>query len=69
LIKHGSIDDDDLLDDDEALLIKHGSPPPIGMEINMVFTLPAEFRGMEEKVTQMCLSSKEAVFKKTEESI
>jgi hypothetical protein len=43
-----SDDDMDLLDDDEAPLIKDGSPPPIGMDINMVFTLVAEFRGIEE---------------------
>jgi hypothetical protein len=44
-------DDMDLLDDDETPLIKDGSPPPIGMDINMVFTLPAEFRVVEEEVT------------------
>jgi hypothetical protein len=49
-------------------LIKDGSPPPIGMDINMVFTLQAEFRGAEEEVTQMCLGLKEVVFKKPEES-
>jgi hypothetical protein len=58
----------DLLDDDEALLIKDGSPPPTGMDINMVFTLPAEFRGVEEEVAQMCLNPKEVVFEKPEES-
>jgi hypothetical protein len=63
-----SDDDMDLLDDDESPLIKNGSPPLIGMDINMVFTLPAEFRGAEEEVTQMCLSLKEVVFKKLEES-
>jgi hypothetical protein len=62
-----SDDDMDLLDDDEAPLIKDGSPPPIGMDINMVFTLVAEFRGIEE-VAQMCLSPKEAMFEKPEES-
>jgi hypothetical protein len=46
-----SNDDMDLLDDDEALLIKDGSPPPTGMDINMVFTPSAEFRGVEEEVT------------------
>jgi hypothetical protein len=44
-------DDMDLLDDDETPLIKDGSPPPIDMDINMVFTLPAEFRVVEEEVT------------------
>jgi hypothetical protein len=63
-----SDDDMDLLDDDESPLIKNGSPLPIGMDINMVFTLPAEFRGAEEEVTQMCLGLKEVVFKKLEES-
>jgi hypothetical protein len=38
------------------------------MDINMVFMLPAEFRGAEEEVTQMCLGPKEAVFEKPEES-
>jgi hypothetical protein len=46
-----SDDDMDLLDDDESPLIKDGSPPPTGVEINMVFTLPAEFRSVEEEVT------------------
>jgi hypothetical protein len=62
-----SDDDMDLLDDDEAPLIKDGSSPPTGMDINMVFTLPAEFKGAEEGVTQMCLSPKEPVFEKPEE--
>jgi hypothetical protein len=59
-----SDDNMDLLDDDEAPLIKDGSPPLT----NMVFTLPAEFRGIEEEVAQMCLGPKEAMFKKPEES-
>jgi hypothetical protein len=63
-----SDNDMDLLDDDEAPLIKDGSPPPIGMDINMVLTLLAEFRGVEEEVTRMCLGPKEAVFEKPEES-
>jgi hypothetical protein len=58
----------DLLDDDESPLIKDGSPPPIGMDINLVFMLPTEFRGAEEEVTQMCLSPKEAMFEKPKES-
>jgi hypothetical protein len=63
-----SNDDMDLLDDDESLLIKNGSLPPIGMDINMVFTLPAEFRGAEEEVAQMCLGLKKVVIKKPKES-
>jgi hypothetical protein len=45
-----SDDDMDLLDDDEAPLIKDGSPPPTGMDINMVFMLSAEFRSVEDEV-------------------
>jgi hypothetical protein len=37
------------------------------MDINMVFTLPAEFRDAEEEVAQMCLSPKEVMFEKPEE--
>jgi hypothetical protein len=58
----------DLLNDNEALLIKDGSPPPTGMDINMVFMLLTEFRDMEEEVTQMCLGPKEVMFEKPEES-
>jgi hypothetical protein len=36
-----------LLDDDESSLIKDRSPPLTDMDINMVFTLLAEFRGIE----------------------
>jgi hypothetical protein len=63
-----SDDDTDLLDNDESLLIKDGSPSPTGMEINMLFMLPAEFNGAEKEVAQMCLSPKEVVFEKPEES-
>jgi hypothetical protein len=38
------------------------------MDINMVFTLPAEFRGAKEEVTQICLGPKEVVFEKPKES-
>jgi hypothetical protein len=61
-------EDMDLLDDDESPLIKDESPSPIGMDINMVFTLPVEFRGVEEEVAQMYLSPMEVVFEKPEES-
>jgi hypothetical protein len=61
-------DDMDLPDDDESPLTKDMSPPPTGMDINMVFTLLPEFRGAEEEVAQMCLGPKEVVFKKPEES-
>jgi hypothetical protein len=59
--------DMDLLDDDEASLIKDMSLSPTDMIINMVFTLTAKFRGMEE-VAQMCLNPKEAMFEKPKES-
>jgi hypothetical protein len=50
-----SDDDMDLMDDDESPLIKDRSPPPTGMDINMVFTLSAEFKRVEGEVAQMCL--------------
>jgi hypothetical protein len=62
-----SDNDTELLDDDKALLIKDGSLPPTDMDINIVFTLPAESRCIEE-VAQMCLGPKEAMFKKLEKS-
>jgi hypothetical protein len=62
-----SDNDMDLLNDDEALLIKDGSPPLTGIDINMVFTLLAEFRGVEEEVAQMCLNPKDVMFEKPEE--
>jgi hypothetical protein len=61
-------DDMDLLDDDESTLIKDGSPLSTDMDINMVFTLAAEFRGTEEEVVQIFFDPKEVVFKKIEES-
>jgi hypothetical protein len=33
-----------------------------------MFTLSAEFMGVEEEVAQMCLSTKKVVFEKPEES-
>jgi hypothetical protein len=63
-----SDDNMDLLDDDVSLLVKDGSPPPTSMDINMVFMLPAEFKSAEEEVAQMCLSPKEVMLEKPEES-
>jgi hypothetical protein len=37
------------------------------MDINMVFTLPVEFWGTDEEISQLCLSPKEVMFKKIEE--
>jgi hypothetical protein len=63
-----SDDDMDLLDDDEASLIKDGSPSPTSMDVNMVFTLPTEFRGAEEEMAHIYLSPKVVMFEKPEES-
>jgi hypothetical protein len=38
------------------------------MDIIMVFTLLAEFRGVEEEIAQMCLGPKEVMLKKPKES-
>jgi hypothetical protein len=43
-------DDMDLLDDDASPLIKDETPPPTDMDINMVLTLPVEFRGVDEEI-------------------
>jgi hypothetical protein len=61
-------DDMDMLDDNESPLIKDGSLPKISMDINKVFTLLAEFRGVEEEVAQMFLGPKEVMLKKRKES-
>jgi hypothetical protein len=58
----------DLLDDDESPLIKDEPPPQTGMDINTVFTLPVEFKGVDEEIIQVCFGPKEAVFEKPEES-
>jgi hypothetical protein len=65
---HGTDNNLDLLYNDESSLIKDGSLPPTDMDINMVFTLPAEFKGAKEDFSQICLNPKEVVFEKTEES-
>jgi hypothetical protein len=56
-----------LWDDNEAPLINDGSLPPTGMDINMMFTLPIEFKGVEGEIARMRLGPKEAVFEKLEE--
>jgi hypothetical protein len=63
-----SDDDVDLSDDDESLLIKDGSLPLTGMDINMVFMLLPEFKGLEEEFAQMCLVPKAAVIENPEQS-
>jgi hypothetical protein len=63
-----SDNDMNLLDDDVSLLIKDGSPPSTDMDINMMFTLPTEFKGVGEEVAQMCLGSIEVVFEKPKET-
>jgi hypothetical protein len=54
--------------DDESSFISYRSPPPTCMDINMVFMLSAKFRDAEEEVAQMCLSPKEVMCEKPEES-
>jgi hypothetical protein len=56
-----------LWDNNEASLINDESLPPTGMDINMMFTLPIEFKGVEGEIAQMCLGPKEVVFEKLEE--
>jgi hypothetical protein len=58
-----SNDDMDLLNDEESPLINNGCPPPTDMDINMVFMLLVDFRGVKEEIAQMCLGPKEAVIK------
>jgi hypothetical protein len=38
------------------------------MDINMVFTMPAEFNGAKEEIALICLDPKEVMFEKLEES-
>jgi hypothetical protein len=45
-----SDDDMNLLGDDESPLIKDGSLALTDLDINMVFTLSTEFRGVEEEI-------------------
>jgi hypothetical protein len=65
-----TISDDDMgpLDDAESPLIKDRSLPSTSMDINMVFMLPTEFRGVDNEITQLCLGPKEVVFKKSDKS-
>jgi hypothetical protein len=63
-----SDDDMDLLDDDETPLIMDWSLQSTNMDVKIVFTLSAEFKGIKEEVAQMCLGPKEVMFEKAEES-
>jgi hypothetical protein len=45
-----SDDDINLLDDGESLLINDESLSSASMDVNIVFMLPAEFRGVEEEI-------------------
>jgi hypothetical protein len=58
-----SDNDIDLLDDDESPLIKDVSPPLTGINMNVLFMLPCEFRGITEEVAQMCLGPNEAILR------
>jgi hypothetical protein len=49
-------------------LITDRSPRPASMDVNMVFTMSVEFRGVEEEIAQLCLGPKEVVFEKPKES-
>ena len=60
-------DEVDLLDEGSPL-IRSGTPPPESMDINMVFTLPAEFKSVEKDMARLCLGPKDAVFEKPEDS-
>jgi hypothetical protein len=40
-------------------LIKNGSPPPASIDINLVLTLPAEFREIDEEIAQLYLGPRE----------
>jgi hypothetical protein len=50
LVFIASNDDMDLLDDEESPLIKDGSPPLASMDVNMVFTLSAKFKGVDQEI-------------------
>jgi hypothetical protein len=63
-----SVDDMDLLDDDKSPLINDVSPLLTGMDINMVFTVPGKFRGVDEEIAQLHLGPKEAMFEKPKKS-
>jgi len=57
------------LSDDETDLLDYGdSPACIDMDINMVFTVLAEFKVEKEEIVQLCLGPKTVVFEKPEES-
>jgi hypothetical protein len=58
----------DLLDGEESPWIKVESPPLASMDVNMVFNLLADFRGVDEEIAQLCLGPKWAIFEKLEES-
>ena len=56
--------------DDEADLLDYGdSPTCMELDVNMVCTLPAEFQIEEEKIAQLCLGPRNAIFEKSEKSI
>ena len=55
-----SDDGDDMLD--EYMMIRDDSAPHNGMDVNIFFILPLEFRAIDEKVSQLNLDSKEAIF-------
>ena len=44
-------DDEANLLDEGSPLIRNGIPPPESMYVNMVFTLPVEFKAVDEEVS------------------
>ena len=60
--------DDDSGEEPDSPLVRDGTPPPQPMDVNMVFTLPAEFKAnsdtLEEAIAQLCLGLKATTFKK-----
>jgi hypothetical protein len=53
-----SDDNMDQLDDEELAFIKDGSPPLASMDMNMLFTLPVEFKGTDQEIPQLFLCPK-----------
>lgn len=52
----------------ESPIVSNYSPPRENMDINMVFTLPMEFRAIDEAgIAQLSLGPRDAVFEKPDE--
>lgn len=66
-VQENSDEEHDLLECGSPV-IRDGSPLPERMDINMVFTLPSEFRVVDEEIAQLCLGPKDVIFEKPDES-